>query len=119
MYLVYFLFLEQILKEYWDKNSIKVVKEQFERDERIKKQQEREELARIERARKQHLYNGALIDAYNQEQPIEFELVLETNPVTNDIVIDVTLLLVIHMKPHQSKKSVHYFGCLSNHYFCS
>jgi hypothetical protein len=31
----------------------KVVKEQFERDERIKLQVEREELARIERIRKQ------------------------------------------------------------------
>lgn len=93
------------MKEYWNKKSKQVVKEQFARDERIKLQQEREEAVRIERARKQKLYNGALIDAYNKEQDIEFELVLETNPETNDIVIEVALLLVMHMKPHQSNKS--------------
>jgi uncharacterized protein YaiL (DUF2058 family) len=98
------IFLERVLNEYWDQNSRKVVKEQFERDERIKIQQEREELARIKRARKQQLYNGDLIQAYNQEQPIEFELVLETDPITNRIVIDVPFLLVFDMKPHQSEK---------------
>ncbi len=42
-----------------------------------------------------------MIDAYNQQQPIEFELVLETDPETDNIVIEVTLLLVMNMKPHQ------------------
>ncbi|CAF3826502.1 unnamed protein product [Rotaria magnacalcarata] len=92
---------EKILNEYWDNKSKKVVKEQFELDERLKLQCNREELARIERARKQQIYNGTLIDAYNQDQEIEFELVLETNPYTNDIIIEVSLLLVINMKPHQ------------------
>jgi len=82
-------------------------------------QQEREEHARIERVRKQHLYNGALIDAYHQQQPIEFELVLETDPETDNIVIEVTFLLVMNMKPHQSKKSIYYLGCFFNHYLCS
>ncbi|CAF2960444.1 unnamed protein product, partial [Rotaria sp. Silwood2] len=90
-----------ILNEYWDKKSKQVVKEQFERDERIKLRQNREELARIERTRKQQLYNGDIMDAYNQEQAIEFELVLETDSITNDVIIDVSVLLVIHMKPHQ------------------
>ncbi|CAF0869519.1 unnamed protein product [Rotaria sp. Silwood1] len=92
---------EKILNEYWDRKSKQVVKEQIERDQRIKLQQDREELARIERAQKQQLYNGDLLDAYRQEQSMEFELVLETNPETNDIIIEVALLLVIHMKPHQ------------------
>jgi len=60
-----------------------------------------------------------LIDAYNQQQPIEFELVLETDPETNNIVIEVTVLLVMHMKPHQSKKSIHYLGTSFNHYLHS
>jgi hypothetical protein len=104
------IFLEQILKEYRNKQSIREVREQFERDERIKIQQEREEVARIERVRKQQLYNGALIDAYNQQQSIEFELVLETDPETDNIVIDVTFMLVIHMKSHQSKKLIYYLA---------
>ena len=103
-------FLERIINEYWDVNSRRVIKEQFERDARIRVQQEREELARIERVQKQHLYNGAFIEAYNQEQPIEFELVLETDPKTNNIVIDVALLLIIHMKPHQSEKKFSIFN---------
>ncbi|CAF0874190.1 unnamed protein product [Rotaria sordida] len=92
---------EKFLNELWNKNSKQVIKEQIERDQRIKLQQDREEAARIERILKQQLYNGDLIDAYQQEQNIEFELVLETNPETNDVVIEVALLLVIHMKPHQ------------------
>jgi hypothetical protein len=98
------IFLERILNEYWDPNSKKAVKEQFELDERIELQQEREELARIERARKQQHYNGELIEAFNREQPMEFELVLETDPMTNRIIIEVPFLLVIDMKPHQSEK---------------
>jgi hypothetical protein len=104
MSLIDVYFLERIINEYWDRNSRKVVKEQFERDERIKVQQEREELARIKRAQKQYSYNGAFIEAYNQQQPIEFELVLETDPETNNIVIEVPFLLVLDMKPHQSEK---------------
>lgn len=79
------------------------MKEQLERDERIKIQQQREEQARYERTLKQQNYNGALIEAFNQEQPIEFELVLETDPKTGYILIDIPLLLVINMKPHQSE----------------
>ena len=79
------------------------MKEQLERDERIRIQQEREEQSRYERTLKQQKYNGALIKAFNQEQPIEFELVLETDPETDSILIGVPLLLVIDMKPHQSE----------------
>lgn len=95
------------------------MREQLERDERIRLQQEREEQARIERAMKQQEYNGALIEAFNQEQPIEFELVLETHPQTGEILIDAFLFLVIHMKPHQSKQVIHYFQSLMNHFISS
>ena len=104
------------MNEHWDVKSRKVVREQFQRDQRIKVQQEREELARIERIRKQQLYNGELMDAFNEQQPIEFECVLETDPETNDPIIEVPMLLVINMKPHQSKKSIYYLG-LSLYYY--
>jgi hypothetical protein len=103
----WFIFgLEKILNEYRNKQSKQVVREQFERDARIKIQQDREELARIERVRKQQLYNGHLLDVYQEQQPIEFELVLETDSDTSDVIIDVYFLLVFHMKPHQSKKLI-------------
>ena len=108
LFLISISFLERIINEYWNDVSKQVVKEQFERNERIKLQQDREERSRIERARKQRLYNGDLIDNYDQQQAIEFELVLETNLQTNDIVIEVPSLLVINMKPHQSKKLLYY-----------
>ena len=71
--------------------------EQIERDQQIRLQQEHDELARIELVRKQKFYNGALMNTYHQQQHIEFELVLETNPMTNEIVIEVPLLLVMHL----------------------
>lgn len=99
------IYLERIINEYWDPLSRQVVKEQFERDERIRIQEEREEQARYERALKQQEYNGTLIETFNQEQPIEFELVLQTDQNTNHVLIEVPLLLVIDMKPHQSNSS--------------
>jgi len=80
------------------------VKEQLEPGLHMRSQEEREDMTRIERARKQQSYNGDLIAAYNQEQDIEFELILEKDRKTNNPVIEVSLLLVINMKPHQSRK---------------
>jgi transcriptional regulator ATRX len=53
------------------------------------------------------------MDAFNEQQPIEFECVLETDPETNDPVIEVSMLIVINMKPHQSKNQ---FIILDYHY---
>jgi hypothetical protein len=80
------------------------VKEQLEPGVHMRSQEKREEMTRIERARKQQFYNGDLIAAYNQEQDIEFELILEKDRKTTNPVIDVSLLLVINMKLHQSRK---------------
>ncbi|CAF2881288.1 unnamed protein product [Rotaria sp. Silwood2] len=78
------------------------IREQTERDKRIKIQQEREELARLERIRKQKEYNGDILTQHEQKQlPFAFELVLETDPNTNDIIIEVDLMLVQYMKQHQ------------------
>jgi ACT domain-containing protein len=80
------------------------MKEQTERDKRIQIQQEREELARLERIQKQQEYNGIIINQHEQKQlPVAFDLVLETDPNTNDIIIEVDLMLVQYMKQHQSK----------------
>ena len=81
------------------------MKEQTERDKRIKLQQEREELARLERIRKQKEYNGTIIAAHEQRHlPVAFDLVLETDPNTNNIIIEVDLMLVQYMKQHQGRR---------------
>jgi hypothetical protein len=68
--------------------------------------QEREELARLERIRKQKEYNGTIITDHEQKQlPVAFELVLETDPNTNNIIIEVDLTLVQYMKQHQGKRN--------------
>ncbi|CAF1488265.1 unnamed protein product, partial [Rotaria sordida] len=78
------------------------MKEQTERDKRIQIQQEHEELARLERIRKQKEYNGEILTEHEQKQlPVAFELVLEIDPNTNDIIIEVDLMLVQYMKQHQ------------------
>ncbi|CAF3780855.1 unnamed protein product [Rotaria sp. Silwood1] len=78
------------------------MKEQTERDKRIKIQQEREELARLERIQKQKEYNEYIITEHERKKlPVAFELVLETDPNTNDIIIEVDLMLVQFMKQHQ------------------
>lgn len=78
------------------------MREQKERDNRIRMQQEREALARVERLRKQKEYNGDIISAHDQKQlPVAFELVLETEPNSGQIVIEVDLMLVQYMKQHQ------------------
>lgn len=70
-------------------------------------QQEREENARLERRRKQDEYNGTIITEHERKQlPVAFELVLETNLNTNDIIIEVDLMLVQYMKQHQGKRIV-------------
>lgn len=75
---------------------------QKERDERIRLQQEREETARLERLKKQIEYNGTILVEHEQKQlPVAFELVLETDTRTGDIVVEVDLMLVQHMKKHQ------------------
>ncbi|CAF4353891.1 unnamed protein product, partial [Rotaria sordida] len=78
------------------------MKKQTERDKRIQIQQEHEELARLERVRKQKEYNGDILTKHEQKQlSVAFELVLETDPNTNDIIIEVDLMLVQYMKQHQ------------------
>lgn len=59
----------------------------------------------MERLRKQKEYNGELLNVHEQKQlPVAFELVLETNPRSNDIVIEVDLMLVQYMKQHQGRE---------------
>lgn len=85
------------------------MREQTERDKRIQRQQEREEQARLERIRKQKEYNGDILTAHQQQQlPFAFDLVLETDPNTNEIVIEVDLTLVQYMKQHQGKLNLMY-----------
>ena len=80
------------------------MKEQTERDKRIQMQLEREENARLERQQKQNEYNGTIINEHEQKQrPVAFELVLETDSNTNDIIIEVDLMLVQYLKQHQGK----------------
>ena len=97
------------MNEYWDETSKRVVREQFDRDERIRNQEEREELARLERFQKQQLYNGNFIRSFEKDRLIEFELVLETDPNTNEILIEVSLWLVMNMKSHQSRNQSNLF----------
>ncbi|UJR09733.1 hypothetical protein I4U23_013962 [Adineta vaga] len=85
-----------------DDETKKAIKEQIQRDKRIKAQQEREEAARLERLQKQKEYNGTIIAEHEQnERPVAFELVLETDRNTNEIIIEVDLMLVQYMKQHQ------------------
>ncbi|CAF3972579.1 unnamed protein product [Adineta steineri] len=92
----------EITDDKLDIETKKALREQAERDKRIKLQQEREELARLERSRKQKEYNGEIICAHEQKQvPVAFELVLETDLNTNNIIIEVDLTLVQYMKKHQ------------------
>ena len=100
--LFYSFFLAQIADDDLDINTKRAIKEQNERDKRIKIQQEREQLARLERIQKQKEYNGDVISEHEQKQlPVAFELVLETDLNTNDIIIEVDLMLVQYMKQHQ------------------
>ncbi|CAF0981206.1 unnamed protein product [Adineta ricciae] len=85
-----------------DEETKRAMREQTERDKRIKDQQEREAAASLERLQKQKEYNGTILAAHEQKQrPVAFELVLETDPSTNEIVIEVDLMLVQYMKKHQ------------------
>ena len=54
-----------------------------------------------ERTRKQWFYNGHLIQTFKLNQDIQFDLLLE-----NDPIIDVSLHLVIEMKAHQGKQFI-------------
>jgi hypothetical protein len=108
----WYCILGRILNEYWDATSIRVVREQLDRDARIKAYQEREELARIERLRKQQLYNGNFDNSLHEAQSIEFQLVLETDPITDNIIVEVPLLLVMNMKQHQSTITKNLPRCL-------
>jgi len=102
---MYFICLAEIPEDDFDIDTKKAIKEQTERDKRIQIQQEREELARLERIRKQKEYNGTLMTQHEQKQlPVAFDLVLETDPNTNDIIIEVDLMLVQYMKQHQGKR---------------
>ena len=88
-----------------DEETKRAMREQTERDKRIKEQQEREAAASLERLQKQKEYNGTILAAYEQKQrPVAFELVLETDPNTNEIVIEVDLMLVQYMKKHQGNE---------------
>jgi hypothetical protein len=98
------MILAEIAEDDLDIETKRAMKEQTERDKRIKLQQEREESARLERMRKQKEYNGDIITAQQQQQkPVAFELVLETDLNTNNIIIEVDLMLVQYMKQHQGK----------------
>jgi len=103
-YQIYFIlfFLAEIADNDLTIDTKRAIKEQNERDKRIKIQQEREELVRLERIQKQKEYNGDIINEHEQKQlPVAFELVLETDLNTNDIIIEVDLMLVQYMKQHQ------------------
>ncbi|CAF3346610.1 unnamed protein product [Rotaria socialis] len=92
----------EITEDKLDVQTQRAMKEQTERDKRIKLQEEREELARLERVRKQKEYNGDVLSEHAQKHlPVAFELVLETDRNTNNIVIEVDLMLVQYMKQHQ------------------
>jgi hypothetical protein len=104
IYFYYFILLAEIAEDDLDIETQQAIKEQTERDKRIKLQQEREELARLERIRKQKEYNGDVIVEHEKKHlPVAFELVLETDPNTNHIIIEVDLMLVQYMKQHQGK----------------
>jgi hypothetical protein len=109
----YFIFLAQIANSDLDIETRQAIKEQTQRDKRIKIQQEREELARLERIQKQKEYNGDIIAHEQKQLPVAFELVLETDLNTNNIIIEVDLTLVQYMKQHQGKinsiKLISYF----------
>ncbi|CAF1123246.1 unnamed protein product [Adineta steineri] len=68
----------------------------------IETQQEGEELVDFERIQKQKEDNGDIMTKYEQKQlPVASKLILETDPHTNNIIIEVDLRLVQYMKQHQ------------------
>ena len=88
-----------------DLQTQQAIREQTDRDVRIQKQTEREEAARFERLQKQKEYNGKLLSLHEQNHlPVAFELVLESDPRSGDIVIEVDLMLVQYMKEHQGEE---------------
>lgn len=96
--------LGEIAHEDLEIDTKQAIRAQTERDARIKAQHEREELARQERLQKQIEYNGNIITDHQQKQrPVAFELVLETDTNSGDIVIEVDLMLVQYMKHHQGR----------------
>jgi hypothetical protein len=97
-------FLGELTDNELDIETKQAIREQTERDARIRIQNEREEHARIERQRKQHEYNGnILLHHIEQRLPVAFELVLETDVNSGEIIIEVDLVLVQYMKQHQGK----------------
>lgn len=111
-------YLAEIAEDDLDINTKRAIKEQTERDKRIKLQQEREESARLERIQRQREYNGELITEHTQKQiPVAFELVLETDENTNNIIIEVDLMLVQYMKKHQGLKERKNFNFLKTNLF--
>lgn len=99
---VSFRALAEIADDDLDEETKRALKAQAERDKRIQAQLEREERARLERLEKQKEYNGSIIAEHERKQrPVAFELVLETDSNTNNIVIEVDLMLVQYMKQHQ------------------
>lgn len=96
--------LGEIADQDLDVNTQRAIREQSDRDARIQKQQEREENARLERLNKQKEYNGEILSLHEQNQlPVAFELVLETDPRSGNIVIECDLMLVQYMKQHQGR----------------
>jgi len=92
----------EIAEQDLDLQTQQAIREQTDRDVRIQKQTEREEAARFERLQKQKEYNGKLLSLHEQNHlPVAFELVLESDPRSGDIVIEVDLMLVQYMKEHQ------------------
>ena len=99
--------LGEIADEDLDVETKQAIRAQIERDARIKAQQEREEIARQDRRQKQIEYNGDIITAHVQKQlPVAFELVLETDLRSGEIVIEVDLMLVQYMKQHQGRHAL-------------
>jgi hypothetical protein len=102
LFLLYFL--AEISEDNLDKETKQAIREQKERDARIQLRQEREEAARLERSEKQIEYNGAIITDHEKKKiPFAFELVLETDPNSGGIIIEVDLMLVQYMKQHQGR----------------
>ena len=106
----YSLFLAQIADDDLDIETKQAIREQTERDKRIKIQQEREELARLERLKKQKEYNDTLLEqsSYMSTNNDDDEtnnstqrLILEIDKLTNEPLIEVSPKLVEQLKPHQ------------------
>ncbi len=67
IYFILSIFLAEIAEDDLDLDTQQAIKEQTERDKRIWMHQEREELARLERIRKQKEYNGNIITDHEQK----------------------------------------------------